>query len=126
MHSYDNGPLPTAKRGDVVRVRFDPTEGSEQAGERPAVVLSPGFINARSPVILVAPLTGRKTERLYPFEALVEPPEGGLTLRSKVLLLHTRGVDRSRVVGHMGSVDDATMSRIEAALRIAAGLTRVE
>ena len=62
------------KRGDVVRVRLDPILGSEQAGERPALVLSPDFINERSPVVLIAAITSKKTERVYPFEALIEPP----------------------------------------------------
>ena len=106
-------------------MRFDPTEGSEQAGDRPALVLSPDFINERSPVILVAPLTSRKTERVYAFEALVESPEAGLTQRSKVLLLHLRGVDKRRITGAYGVVTAETMARVEEALRIATGLTRI-
>jgi mRNA interferase MazF len=43
---------PSLKRGDVVRVRLDPVEGSEQAGERPALVISSDAINRHSPVIL--------------------------------------------------------------------------
>jgi mRNA interferase MazF len=63
------------KRGEILRVRFDPIEGSEQAGERPALVLSSNLINEHAPVILVAPLTTRKTDRVYAFEALVVPPK---------------------------------------------------
>ncbi len=92
------------KRGDVLRVRFDPTEGSEQAGERPALVISPDIINERAPIILVAPLTTRKTERVYAFEALIEPPEGGLLQRSKVMLLHVRGIDKARITGSYGTL----------------------
>ncbi|MGI4790120.1 MAG: type II toxin-antitoxin system PemK/MazF family toxin [Janthinobacterium lividum] len=61
------------KRGDVVRVRLNPTELSEQNGERPALVLSPNIINRHSPIILIAPLTSKKTERVFPFEALIRP-----------------------------------------------------
>ena len=111
------------KRGDVVRVRFDPTEGSEQAGERPALVLSPDLINERAPVVLVAPFTTRKTERVYAFEALVEPPDGGLTQRSKVMLLHLRGVDKTRITGRYGALSEETMRSVEEALRIVTGLT---
>jgi mRNA interferase MazF len=88
--------LPNPKRGDIVRVRLDPVEGSEQAGERPALVISPDVINEHSPVILIAALTSQKTERVYPFEVLVEPPEGGLRRRSKVLLMQLRAVDKRR------------------------------
>jgi mRNA interferase MazF len=113
------------KRGDVVRVRFDPTEGSEQSGERPALVISPALINDRVPVVLVAPITSRKTDRAYPFEALIEPPEGGLRLRSKVMPLQLRCVEHVRITGRYGRVSDEVMARVDEALKIAVGLTRL-
>lgn len=113
------------RRGEIVRVRLDPTEGSEQGGERPALVISPEVINEHCPVILVAALTSRTTERIFPFEALVEPPEGGLTVRSKVILMHLRSIDQRRLTGSYGSVSEETMQRVEEALRVATGLARV-
>lgn len=53
------------ERGDVVWVDFSPTEGHEQAGHRPALVLSPANYNARSGVMLCCPITSRL--RRYPF-----------------------------------------------------------
>ena len=64
------------KRGDIVRIRLDPVEGSEQAGERPAVVISPDIINQHSPVIIVAAITSKKTDKIYPFEVLIHQPDG--------------------------------------------------
>lgn len=84
--------MPKVSRGDVIRVRLDPVEGSEQAGERPAVVISPDIINQYSPVVIVAAITSKKTDKIYPFEVLINPPEGGLTEKSKVLLLHIRSI----------------------------------
>jgi mRNA interferase MazF len=115
--------MSSPQRGDVVRVRLDPVEGSEQAGTRPALIVSPDLINQHSPVVLVAAVTSQKTERLYPFETLIEPPEGGLTRRSKVLLMHLRSVDKRRLVGAYGQVSDETMRRVEEALKVATGLT---
>jgi mRNA interferase MazF len=112
------------KRGEVVRVQLDPIIGSEQAGERPALVISPDLINDHSPVILIAAITGQKIDRVYPFEALVEPPDGGLTLRSKVLLMQLRTIDKQRLVGRYGTVSDETMHRVEEALKVATGLIR--
>ncbi|HEV2471647.1 MAG TPA: type II toxin-antitoxin system PemK/MazF family toxin [Chthonomonadales bacterium] len=112
----------TPCRGEIIRVRFDPVEGSEQGGERPALVISPDFINERAPVVLVAPLTSRKTERVYPFEALIEPPDGGIPQRSKVMLLHPRSVARDRIAGYYGAASAETMDRVEDALRVATGL----
>ena len=113
------------RRGDVVRVRLDPIEGSEQSGERPALVVSPDLINEHSPVILVAALTSRRTERLYPFEAIIDPPEGGVSQRSKVMLMQLRAVDKRRIVGRYGSVGQEALERIDSALRIAVGLTKL-
>ncbi len=48
-------------RGDVYQVRFDPTEGSEQSGTRPAVIVTRNSINQYSPVILVTPFTYKET-----------------------------------------------------------------
>lgn len=111
------------RRGDVVRVRLSPVEGSEQAGERPALVLSPDVINAHSPVILVAAITSQKTDRIYPFEAAIDPPDGGLSRPSKALLMHLRSVDKRRLTGRYGAVGEETMRRVEEALKIATGLT---
>ena len=112
-------------RGDIVRVRLDPTEGSEQAGTRPALVLSPNAMNAHAPIVLIAPITSRKTERIYPYEALVEPPEGGLSERSKVLLLHMRGIDKRRITRIEGRVGQATMARVEEAVKLVTGLAGI-
>jgi mRNA interferase MazF len=111
------------KRGMVVRVRLNPVEGSEQGGERPTLVLSPDIINERSPVILVAAITSKKTENVRPFEALLTPPEGGLTLPSKVMLMHLRSVDRQRITGILGTISDEAMEQVEIALKIAVGIT---
>ena len=111
------------QRGDILRVRLNPIEGSEQGGERPVLVLSPDIINAHSPVILVSALTSRKTDRLYPFEALIKPPEGGLDQQSKVMLLHIRSIDKRRITGYYGHVSEDVMAQVDAALKIAVGLT---
>lgn len=116
-HSTNN-----PKRGDIIRVRLSPVEGREQAGERPALVLSPDLINRYSPVILIAAITSKKVNRVYPFEVLVQPPEGGLTHPSKILLMHIRSVDKRRLTGFYGRVTDETMDKVEQALKIATGL----
>jgi mRNA interferase MazF len=103
-------------------VRLDPVEGAEQAGERPALVISPDIINRYSPVVLIASITSKKTDRIYPFEALLEAPEGGLKQRSKVLLMQIRAVDKRRLIDCYGSVSEQTMRRVEEALKIATGL----
>ena len=115
----------TPRRGQIVRCGLDPVTGSEQAGERPVLVLSPDYINERSPVVLVAALTTRKTERVYPFEALIEPPDGGISVRSKVSLMQLRSVDKSRITYTYGMVSQGAMREVDAALEVAVGLVRL-
>ena len=110
------------RRGDVVRVRLDPVEGSEQAGERPALILSPDVINEHSPVVVVASITSKRTDRLFAFEALLDPPDGGLSLRSKVMLMQLRSVNKTRLLGYYGRASEAVMRQVDQALRVAVGL----
>jgi mRNA interferase MazF len=90
------------------------------------LVLSPDVINENGPLVLIAAITSKKTERVYPFEVLIEPPEGGLTRRSKVMLMHLRSVDKQRLGGLYGSVGSETMDRVERAMMFATGLTSLD
>ncbi|MBI4909114.1 MAG: type II toxin-antitoxin system PemK/MazF family toxin [Acidobacteria bacterium] len=104
---------------------LNPVQGSEQGGERPGLVISADIINANSPVVLVAPITSKRTEKIYPFEAVIHPPDGGLTMRSKVSFIQLRTLDKSRLVEHVGTLAPETMEAVERALRIATGLFKV-
>ncbi len=57
-------------RGDIILLSLDPTLGHEQAGTRPAVVLSPDFYNKASGLCLVCPITNQV--KGYPFEVTLE------------------------------------------------------
>ena len=58
-------------RGDFVWINFDPQAGHEQAGRRPALVLSPKSYNAASGLALACPITNRV--KGYPFEVVLPP-----------------------------------------------------
>ncbi len=60
------------KRGDVVWVSFTPQAGHEQAGHRPAVVLSPETYNRKVGLALLCPITTKV--KGYPFEVVI--PDG--------------------------------------------------
>jgi mRNA interferase MazF len=57
-------------RGDVILLSLDPTLGHEQAGFRPAVVLSPEYYNKVSGLCLVCPIT--TNIKGYPFEVILD------------------------------------------------------
>ncbi len=74
--------------GDLVWLTFDPQAGREQAGRRPALVLSPAAYNRKSGLALVCPITSRV--KGYPFE--VELPEG-LPVGGAILADHVKSLD---------------------------------
>ena len=64
------------ERGDVVWITLHPQAGHEQAGRRPAVVLSPAAYNAKVGLALLCPITNQV--KGYPFEVPL-PPGGTVT-----------------------------------------------
>lgn len=76
------------KRGDAIYLDFDPQAGREQAGRRPALVLSPSAYNDKVGLAIVCPITTRA--KGYPFE--VEIPQG-LGVNGVVLADHVKSLD---------------------------------
>lgn len=72
------------RRGDLIWLTFDPQAGHEQAGRRPAFVLSPELYNRRAGLCLVCPVTSKA--KRYPFEvALPETlPLTGVILADQI------------------------------------------
>ena len=58
------------KRGDVVNIDLSPQVGHEQAGHRPALVLSANTYNSQVGLAIVCPITSKSKE--YPLIALIE------------------------------------------------------
>ena len=78
------------KRGDAVWLHFNPQAGHEQAGRRPAVVLSPESYNHKSSLALFCPITSQV--KGYPFETPL-PPD--LPVRGVVLCDQIKSLDWS-------------------------------
>lgn len=76
------------ERGDVLWLTFDPQAGREQAGRRPALVLSPAAYNRRANLALVCPITTKA--KGYPFEVALA---AGLPLSGVVLADHLKSAD---------------------------------
>ena len=98
--------------GDFVWLTFDPQAGREQAGRRPALVLSPKIYNVRSGLLLACPVTNQA--KGYPFEVAV-PSGSGLT--GVVLVDHLKSVDwKARQAERLGQCTDQTMEEVRAKL----------
>lgn len=87
----------TPERGDVVWLEFGPQAGSEQAGRRPALVVSPKEYNGKVGLALCCPITSRA--KGYPFEIALSHTVGirGVILCDQVKSLDWR-VRRARKI----------------------------
>lgn len=107
------------RRGDIFDVRLNPTEGSEQAGTRPVVIVSRDAINSNSSVVVIVPLTkASNKKRLYPNQFKIEAGEGGLTDDSIFLGGQIRAISKSRILRQRGRLLDKTLRQVDRALRI--------
>jgi len=112
----------SASRGDVWLVNFDPIQGHEQAGYRPALVLSvDSFNSSSSGLVTVLPLTSKRRSQI-PSRVEVNPPEGGLTSTSYIIGEQVRTISTSRLGRRLGVVAISTMTKVEDVVRILLGL----
>jgi mRNA interferase MazF len=106
-----------ARQGEVWFVDLDPTRGREQAGRRPAVVVSVDQLGAGpSGLAIVVPLT--TTSRPNPLYVAIEPPEGGVRETSHAMPEMVRAVSRQRLVERRGVVRDATLEQVLQRVRL--------
>ncbi|MCL2019295.1 MAG: type II toxin-antitoxin system PemK/MazF family toxin [Oscillospiraceae bacterium] len=78
-------------QGDIIRVNFNPTIGSEQQGKRPAVIISNNFVIQNTCIILVAPVTSKQGN-----SALNVALDEKTKTAGAVLCAHTRSLDLSK------------------------------
>lgn len=101
-------------RGEVVWLQFDPQAGHEQAGRRPAVIVSPREYNAKTGLALCCPITSRI--KGYPFEvALAEESEvSGVILADQVKSLDWR----ARQARRLWTLPAAVLQELLAKIRV--------
>lgn len=94
-------------RGDVVWTDFDPQAGREQAGKRPALVLSPKTYNAKTGLAVMIPITSHV--KGYPFEVAIHTT----SIKGVALSDHLKNLDwRARSVRFVETVPSAVLDDI--------------
>ena len=92
------------KQGDIIKLDLDLTKGHEQAGYRPALVVSNASFSRASNMFLVCPITN--TDRDNPLHVRLE----GLTTTGFVMCDHIRAIDtRTRNYKIVEIIDDDTL-----------------
>ena len=111
-------------RGEIYFVNLNPTQGREQAGQRPVLVLSIDAIN-RLPLVVTV-VVGTKGDNLphdYPTNIRVAATESGLPLETVFLGFQLRSLDANRFPAQAAvRVTGATLERVERAVRYCLGL----
>jgi mRNA interferase MazF len=98
--------------GDLIWLTFDPQAGREQAGRRPALVLSPRTYNAKSGLALVCPITSQI--KRYPFEVPVAAAHG---VTGVILADHVKSVDwKARRAERAGRCPNDAVGEVRARL----------
>ena len=93
--------------GDIIWLEFDPQAGHEQAGHRPAVVLTPKAYNQATGLLICCPLTTKI--KGYPFEVTIEGIPQNVALSDQVKSLDWK----ARKAKHKGSVSQAELETIK-------------
>ena len=112
--------MTTLKRGLVIDVNLDPTQGSETGKIRPYVIVTNNVYNERVPVIQVVPITvwNEKKSRIKTNVEIPPSSKNGLSKQSIADCLQTRPIDhRFRLVKIRGELSAEEMRKIDEALK---------
>ncbi|MEY2925642.1 MAG: hypothetical protein RL367_119 [Pseudomonadota bacterium] len=97
--------------GDIVWLQFDPQAGHEQAGHRPALVLSPATYNGKRGMMICCPMSSRI--KGYVFETVVSTNPPSVVLTDQIKSLDWR----ARHAVHKGKVSAATLADVQSKIR---------
>lgn len=108
-------------RGEIYWVDFDPARGSEQAGRRPAVIVSGNAQNKILPTVLIAALT----TTVKPGRTRVHLPAGSPLRHAGDIMTHQIMTisKANRLLGYMGQLNRAQLDELKRAMLIALQLT---
>jgi mRNA interferase MazF len=100
------------RRGDLVWLSFDPQAGHEQAGHRPAFVLSPEAYHRKTSLLLACPVTSKV--KGYPFEVALPAglPVGGVILADQIKSLDWKAREAGFIARTPASVIEEVISLV--------------
>ena len=122
------------KRGDIFYADLSPVVGSEQGGLRPVLIIQNDVGNRYSPTVIAAAITSRMGKARLPthidvgvgMNAVVGDYSGhgiGLAKDSVILLEQVRTIDKRRLRGKLGHLDDSVMRAVNDAIAVSFGLS---
>jgi mRNA interferase MazF len=103
------------RKGEIYEVFLDPIKGSEQAGRRPAVIISGDLANKNLNTVIVCPMTS-KLKNYHGNLILVPNKRNGITKKSEVMTIHIRSISKQRLNKKLGHLTNTEMDEIIACL----------
>ncbi len=103
-------------QGEIWELYLDPTKGSEQAGRRPAVIISGNLMNTYLQVVIVCPITTHVKN--YKGNVVLQPTDvNGLKAPSEVLTFHIRSVSKDRLKKKIGEISISELTALKSGLQ---------
>lgn len=115
---YPNG---YPRRGEIHQVDFNPARGSEQAGMRPAVIVSDDAINRSAPVVIVAAMT--TTMKSYPQNVLL-PAGKPMKQAGSIMAAQLLTLNKDRLMRYRAVLTTDQIEQLDRALIISVGLRK--
>ena len=110
-------------RGEIWWADLSPTQGTEQSGVRPVVIVQMDKANNASPHTIMVPLTTKIRHKLLRSHVQPHKGDGGTTEEAVILCEQIRVVDKRRLRTRMGTLTDIQIEEIDVALKVILNLS---
>jgi mRNA interferase MazF len=112
-------------KGDVYYADLRGSEGSEQSGVRPVLIIQNNTGNKFSPCVICAPLTTQIKKNGLPTHVKIDANKSGLPRDSVAMIEQPRTLDKKRLGSFMGRLTGDCLSRVDSAIAVSFGLPAV-
>jgi len=103
------------KQREIWLADLNPVKGSEQAGNRPVVILSGNLMNTYLKVVIACPLTSKVKN--YKGNVILKPNRSnGLKVISEILVFHIRSISKDRLVEKIGEITPEQLEKLKVGL----------
>jgi mRNA interferase MazF len=100
--------------GDIYTVEIPASNGHEQAGIRPAIIVQAPRFQAQLSTVLIVPLTSRLAAQAFPSTFLIQPTSrNGLNVPSVALVFQLRAIDKRRLKRKLGRLSAAHLAQLQ-------------
>ncbi len=104
------------KQGEIWNTNLNPTQGSEQAGFRPVVIISGNLMNDLTNLVVCCPLTTKIKN--YHGNVILEPSKlNGFNENSEILTFHIRSLSKDRLKEKIGKITPLELKGIQNCLQ---------